>query len=350
MKTVFISHSVKDQAIAEAFIDLILQNGLSVPISEIFCSSTDGTMIESGEDWRKAVKDSIVSAKISILLISPAFKESEVCVCEMGGSWISDAKVIPLIIEPITYKTVGVIHKPLQVEKLHDEKSLDRLKDIIHRELNIEVKQIRSDRWTAKKKEFIIKMKKHLEDNQYNVPMTRDAFDALSKDKVDLEKTVENLIEEKSQLEDLVEELKQAKDKSQVDAIVKKRRNTSHFDHFCGLCNTVKKMLSKHESIINGIIFKSYTGKEIKIGHELNRSALDEAVANDYIDDELEVKWRSTKEMEELENALDKVSNFMETDFGDDFTEAFNEEFDVPFDIKNKKFCVKVFDASITFN
>ena len=70
-KKIFISHASKDKEIADAFVDIILHGSLSVPISEIYCASTDGTKIKSGEDWRDSIKKNIVSANINFLLISP---------------------------------------------------------------------------------------------------------------------------------------------------------------------------------------------------------------------------------------------------------------------------------------
>jgi len=85
-KTIFISHASKDKEIAEAFLDIILHGALSVPINEIFCSSTDGTKIKSGADWRDSIKTNLLSAQINFLIITPNYKESEVCMNEMGAA------------------------------------------------------------------------------------------------------------------------------------------------------------------------------------------------------------------------------------------------------------------------
>lgn len=150
---IFVSHAIKDEKIAKAFVDLILHGSLYIPINEIYCISADGTKIKSGDDWRKSIRNAIREVKINFLIITPNYKNSEVCLNEMGAAWVSDAKVIPMIIEPITYKTVGVIQEPNQIEKLTDEKSLDRIKDFIQEEL--EIYNTSNERWTAKKKEFL---------------------------------------------------------------------------------------------------------------------------------------------------------------------------------------------------
>lgn len=349
-KTIFISHAIKDKEIADSFVDVILQNGLSVPISDIFCVSTDGTKIKSGDDWRDSIKDNIFSAKINFLLISPNYKESEVCLNEMGAAWMSDSIVIPLIVEPINYKTVGVIQEPNQIEKLLDEKSLDRIKDIVQEELKIPISLIKSDRWTSKKIEFLLRVKKHLTANPFETPMDKTTFNQLIQDKKDLEKTIESLIGEKSDLELLIEELKEAKDKAEVATILKKRKNSTQFEAFQELCAAIKWLLNKQSSIINGIIFKSYSGKDIQIGWEGNREVLDEALANDYINEDLDVKWDETKEMKKIYDALDKISKFMGSNLHSDFHQIYEEEYDSPFDIRNKGFWEEAFEANIKFN
>ena len=310
-KKIFISHSIKDKEIANAFVDVILQNALSVPISEIFCVSADGMKIKSGDDWRNSIKRNILSAKINFLLITPNYKESEVCMNEMGAAWMTDSIVLPLIVDPINIKTVGVIQEPNQIEKLQEEKSLDRIKDIVQEELQIPNSQIKSDRWTSKKKEFLVRVKKQIENNPFVTPIDRNTFNQLLQEKDDLEETIESLIEEKSELEVLIIELKQAKDKSAVAAIIKKHKNNSQFDEFKGLCTSVGQLLNKRYSIINGIIFKSYSGKDIDISWAGNRAELDEALANDYINEDSEIEWESTTEMFQISKASIKFHRFL---------------------------------------
>jgi len=348
-KTIFISHATKDKEIIDAFVDIILHGALSVPIDKIFCVSTDGTKIKSGADWRDSINDSLLSAKINFLIITPNYKESEVCLNEMGAAWVTSATVFPLIIEPINYKTVGVLQEPKQIEKLLDENSLDRIRDIVQEKLEIPTTLIKSDRWTVKKKEFLLRVKKHLSSTPFEVPMDRNAFNELLKEKTDLENTVNSLIEEKAELESLIDDLKKAKDKKEVAEIIKKKNPSTQFQEFEELCNIVKKRLAQNDSIINGIIFKSYSGKEVTIKWEGNKDEIDEALANDFIDEELNVKWETTKEMKKIKEALDDVSKFLDKTLKNDFYESYDENFDAPMEITNKKFWEEVFEASISF-
>ncbi|ARN78891.1 hypothetical protein BST97_13330 [Nonlabens spongiae] len=348
---IFISHSGKDKQIVDNFIDLILQGGLGVHITNIFCTSTDGTKIKSGTDWRNSIIDALQLAKINFLIITPNYKESEVCMNEMGAGWVTSAEVIPLIVKPINYKTVGVIQEPIQIEKLLDEKSLDRVRDILQEKLSIPVSEIKSDRWTAKKKEFVIKTKTYLKDNEFKKPLDREEFEELIKEKDELETTLSNLIQEKSILESQVEELKRAKDKSEVDSIVRKYSDTTDFEVFEELTGKVDKALSSFHPIIVGIIFKSYADKDINIEALAYRVQLDEALANDFINEEMEANFGKTKKMQKLEALLDELSSFMQKDLPVEFDEQFDDEYeDAPFSIDNKLFWEDVLGQTLYFD
>lgn len=349
-KSIFISHAIKDKEIVDAFVDIILHGALSVPIDKIFCVSTDGTKIESGSVWRDSIKESLLSSKINFLIITPNYKESEVCLNEMGAAWVTSAIVIPLIVDPIKYETVGIIQEPNQIEKLLDEKSLDRIKDYVQEKLQIPAALIKSDRWTVKKKEFLIRIKKYLGANPFEVPMDRATYIKLIEERTDLENTINNLIEEKAELEDLIGELKKAKDRTEVAVIIKNRNPSTKFQEFIELCDVVKKRLRENPSIINGIIFRSYSGKKVTIRGEGNYREIDEAFASDFIDDEYNVRWEETSEMLRIKNALDNVERFLSKTLKNDFYQSYEENFDAPLNLSNKLFWEEVFEASISFS
>ena len=288
MKKIFISHSSADEPIIRSLIDDLLHGALSVNISEIFCTTTDGTKIESGEDWRNSIQEALRNSKVTLLIITPNYKESEICMCEMGAAWVGSSRVLPFIVDPITYDNVGIIQQPKQIEKILDEESLDRLRDVIQETIKIDPKEIKSDRWTVKKKEFLQKVKIHLRGNPFKKPLSRNEFDKALKENKDLEKTVQSLIEEKSEYEDLIEDLKKAKDRKEVAELEKKYKKTDSFDEFTSLCEQVSDNLSALSEIIRGIVFVSYSGKNIEIGWQDWQREIDEALAKDFVTEELD--------------------------------------------------------------
>lgn len=348
--TVFISHASKDKEISDAFVDLILHGALSVPIDQIFCTSTDGTKIKSGEDWRDQIKDSLLCARINFLIITPNYKESEVCLNEMGAGWVTSAKVCPLIVEPINYKTVGIIQEPIQVEKLLDETSLDRIRDEVQALLEIAPALIKSDRWTTKKHEFIRRVSKHLKETPFEAPLDRDAFLQALTDKESLKVQVLQLNDKVNSLEQMIEEIGNVKDKVEVLSIVNSKGHFTQFQEFQDKCKLVEKALSGNEGIINGIIYKTYAGKGIDISVENSKKEVDKAYANDYITEDLDADWSTTKKMRLIKEAIDQVSTFIGRDLSDDFYNSFDESYESALDLKNIAFWEECFNVSISFD
>jgi hypothetical protein len=267
-KRIFISHATKDKYITDAFIDLILDIGLSVDVvQDVFCTSYDGTKIKTGSDWRESIKEAILNAKIVFLFISPYYKESEVCQNEMGASWVLNSNTIPFIIDPISYETIGVLTEVKQIAKLLDEKALDEIKDKLVQDLELSTLSISSARWTTKKKEFIIKCKKYLEkeENFYPTPLSRDELEKLRMDNKEFETIIGEQLEENEKLKQKVEALKKAKDKAAVIAIEKSFKEYDVFEEFEAKTREVAKLLNQNAGIVNGVIFNDYTRKDLTI-------------------------------------------------------------------------------------
>jgi hypothetical protein len=349
-KKIFISHASNDKVIAQDFIDLILIGALGVGIEEIFASTIEGAKIESGDDWRDSIKENLHTAKITFIIITPNYKESEVSLNEMGAAWVLSGKTLPVIVEPINYKSVGVIQQPKQIEKLLDEGSLDRIKDIVQRELEIPVEKIKSDRWTQKKKEFIAKLKKHVEANPFPIAIERSEFDSLNAQVKDMNSTIDNMIIEKMELEQLVGELKAAKDKDAVKAILKKREPTNEIDEFKELIKQAKEELNKFGYVVQKIFFKEFSRNDgITIDVEDNGRVLDEAIARKVINEELELNHDNLK-VKKVFASLTALKKFIE---GDKSTEAvynyIEENYKCELDITNLDFWEEVFEIQIYF-
>ena len=267
----------------------------------------------------------------------------------MGAAWVTSACVLPLIIEPINYKTVGIIQEPTQIEKLLNENSLDRIKDIVQEELQIPQSLIKSDRWTVKKREFLSRIKRHISANPFQVPMDRDAFNRLQKENVELSKTVDNLIEEKAGLEDLIEDLERVKDKVEVKKVLKKHKPNSDYDEFSEVAKKAKKQLQNFSPIMRGIIFKEYTGKDLRINWEHYRGDIDEAVAEDFVTDDLDVDWETTQEMQNIYESMNEISEILGRNLSESFDAYFKKDYKSPMKLDNKSFWENVFDVSIYF-
>lgn len=127
--SIFISHSSKDKEIVDSFLQNILIKGMGVSSKDIFCTSIQGMDIKSGEDFKKTIKDELTSADVIIQIISDNYKESEVCLNEMGASWVLDTTVIPFILPPVSFSNVGFIHNTTQLLRLNEVNDLKKFRN-----------------------------------------------------------------------------------------------------------------------------------------------------------------------------------------------------------------------------
>jgi len=359
MKRIFISHASKDNEIVQAFIDELLVGALAVKVTDIFCTTTDGTKIKSGEDWRNEIKEHLVKAKITFLFITPNYKESEICLNEMGAAWVLSGRTIPLFVEPINYDSVGLLQEVKQVEKLQDEKSLDRIKDILQEDLEIPAIEIRSDRWTAKKKEFLEKLNKHLKSNPFGIPVTKeqvehlnDEVENLSKENESLNIKIEKLSGDNIKLEKLNTDLKNALTPKEFAAIERRYLDFEKMDEFDFLCNKVKEPLSKLKGVVPAIVFVNYSGKQVGISFEGWESILQDAIARDILvkDNLLEPNWRDTKTMRKIRSSLDALRKFIdENKENQEFIFAYESKFESPLNLSNLGFWEEIFGLPILF-
>lgn len=89
---IFISFSNKDNLILKSFVDRILKLGLQINAETINCTGIESSKPKTGEDFKNWIKNNILNSNIIIQLLSMNYKNSEVCLNELGASWLSPAK------------------------------------------------------------------------------------------------------------------------------------------------------------------------------------------------------------------------------------------------------------------
>lgn len=151
-KKIFISHSSMDKAIVTQFVDHILQLGSNIQTKDICCTSIEEMGIKNGEDIRRHIYTNIKSTDFSFLLISQNYKESEICINEMGAVWAYDANVRLYLLPNITFKSIGWLCDVRQAEFINSAIALD----ILHKEL-IEYYSLQDDiaTWSRQRETFI---------------------------------------------------------------------------------------------------------------------------------------------------------------------------------------------------
>ena len=151
--TIFISHSSKDEPIVTAFVDKILTVGLGISREKIFYTSAKDTGIKSGTDFKQAIRDNMKNAVAVIQIITSNYKESEICLNEMGAAWVLSDNVIPFIMAGVRFDNIGFIHNMTQLLKLDSAEDLFKFQDD-HDEL-YEGRRIKQSNYHKQVNEFI---------------------------------------------------------------------------------------------------------------------------------------------------------------------------------------------------
>lgn len=128
-KRIFISHSSKDKDIMENFADFILQLGIGLSHEDIFCTSIEEMGIRNGEDIRRHIKENVQGADFSFMMISKHYKESEICLNEMGAVWATDNQVRYYLLPYVDFKEIGWLCDTNKADKLYDSVVLDALEE-----------------------------------------------------------------------------------------------------------------------------------------------------------------------------------------------------------------------------
>lgn len=127
IRRVFISHSSRDRDIIERFVDNILQLGIGLSHEDIFCTSIEEMGVKNGEDIREHIRNNVQSADFSFLMISRNYKESEICLNEMGAVWAVDNRVRYYLLPGFDFKEIGWLCDVKKADKLCDPVVLDTL-------------------------------------------------------------------------------------------------------------------------------------------------------------------------------------------------------------------------------
>jgi hypothetical protein len=126
--SVFISHSSRDKYIIDQFTEKILILGCGLRDGQVFCTSIDGLGIKTGEDFRNHIRQNILTAKFSLIMVSENYKRSEVCLNEMGASWaIEKIKVKQLLFPKLGFESLGLLLNVQQASQIDNSANLDEL-------------------------------------------------------------------------------------------------------------------------------------------------------------------------------------------------------------------------------
>lgn len=213
---IFISHAVKDKALADAVVDLLVL-GLDMKASTVFCSSLESLGIPSGAEFVDHIKQEIQSPKAVVALITPNYLASQFCLCELGATWAMSHKLFPLLVKPLMFDDVKGVLQGTQQTAIEDPSRLSELRDQLIARL--ELKEGMTARWEAKRNAFLDKLPGILEKLPAPNQISTTTHDKVMRDLLDAKAYIHEQEGELEHLKDLVAQLQKAKDKNDVAAI-----------------------------------------------------------------------------------------------------------------------------------
>lgn len=161
MKKIFISHSSKNKNISDYLYDLLKKIG--VKSNNIYYSSREETGADYLDSCLESISDEFKNNELLvILMLSNEFYKSDVCLAEMGATWVTTNQYIPIIIPPLGYSNIrGVIDSMKNSIALTDPSistKLDKFKKTIEEFIGLD-EVIELSEWTTCKDEFIKNIK-----------------------------------------------------------------------------------------------------------------------------------------------------------------------------------------------
>ncbi|GAB3217314.1 toll/interleukin-1 receptor domain-containing protein [Algoriphagus aestuariicola] len=157
-KKVFISHSSKDNEIGKEVVNMLQLIG--VKHSQIFYTSAAGYGVPLGKDWVETLKSEVSRDGVVISLLSRHYFTSQICLLEMGATWVLSKLHVPVLIPPLTYdETNGVINTTQGFQ------ILDRLKwSSLKRDLEklFDLEPLDGDKWEPQRDAIISRIEKLL--------------------------------------------------------------------------------------------------------------------------------------------------------------------------------------------
>jgi hypothetical protein len=104
--SIFISHSSRDQVLAEALVNL-LRSALGISAEGIRCTSVPGHLLPPGLSIEDRLRTEVRECKVLLALITPYSLSSSYFLFELGARWITDLSLYPLFASGVSPNDVN---------------------------------------------------------------------------------------------------------------------------------------------------------------------------------------------------------------------------------------------------
>ena len=283
-KPVFISHAVANKVLADRLVDL-LETGVGIPDSDIFCSSLENMGIPSGTNFIDFIRKQISEPWVVILLLSEEYFHSHFCLCELGAAWVLSHRIVPLLSPPLEFKDVKAVLTGVQVLKIDDGAGLNQMQEDLIKALGIKGKAFA--RWEAKRNRFLEEVKQIISEASPRDSFAGEEFTELKSKYDEAVNEIEEMEAEIEEKERLIEKLKRAKDKEQVKEIISESLDEA--ETFQELVKTAKTSLKSLPSIVNEGLYYHSRDECLPWPNpfdDYRKEQVDQAIEEDYLQGE----------------------------------------------------------------
>ena len=338
MKSLFVSHAVKDKALVDAFIEL-LEGGIGISKNAIFCSSSEGQGIPTGEDFAPYMRMRLQKAALVIALISENYYDSPFCLCETGGTWYGEKPFVPILTPPFGYSDLRGALYGKQVILLDSPKGLNEMYDKVRETLG--VKDHGVARWELRRDQFLKKLPVLLQAIGKPAGLKPAEAEALIKERDGLKAEFAALDEELQTAKKQIKALEGATDAKDRKRIM--LEFSGEAETFETLLEAAQRELSKLSPIVRLAAYYHYRDESLPVEETRGRDC-DGEIEDKFLtaDSDQGVRLHETHpKVRKAIAALDELRGFMR-DVDDDSESTFRDDYedrteDV-FDFSNRNF------------
>jgi len=128
---IFVSHSSADKDVVTIFVEKLLRLGLNITKENIFYTSNYSTGLKAGDHIPDSLKVALSKMTLFIQFISDNYRQSEVCLNEMGVAWYLLPKnaIITLLLPGVGFSQIGFLNAQSIGIKLDDKDNMFKLFD-----------------------------------------------------------------------------------------------------------------------------------------------------------------------------------------------------------------------------
>ena len=338
MRSLFISHAVKDKPLVDAFIEL-LEGGIGINKNTIFCSSSEGQGIPTGEDFAPYMRARLQNATLVIALVSENYYDSPFCLCETGGTWYGEKPFVPILTPPVGYSDLRGALYGKQAIILDSPKGLNEMYDQVRESLG--GKDHGVARWELRRDQFLKKLPVLQKSIGKPAGLKPAEAEALTKERDALKSEYASLDEELQSARKQIKALEGATDATDRKRIM--REFSGEEETFASLLKAARYELKKLSPIVRLATYYHYCDVALPFEETGGRDC-DSAIEDKFLTDDSDQGVRLLETHPKVRKAiaaLDELRGFMR-DVDDDSESTFRGDYegrteDV-FDFSNRNF------------